>query len=95
MSCLSDISFPSYLQTIIREIQLGNDQAKKTCICNLKVPLKEDGCPILDSDNKAGAFHACLEVGTPPSNGSDTNFPFSINLAEISKIYWQQNGSIW
>lgn len=93
MSCNSDISFPSYLDSLIKEIEYGNDNNKKDCACSLKIPKKENGCPILDSNNKAGAFNECLIIGNPPSTGPDTDFPFSMNLADISKIYWQ--GKKW
>jgi hypothetical protein len=93
MSCNSDISFPSYLDSLIKEINYGTSNAKKNCVCNLKIPKKEDGCPVLDSNNKAAGFNECLIIDNPPSTGPDTNFPFSMNLADISKIYWQ--GKKW
>lgn len=93
MGCNSNISFPSYLDSLIKEISNGTDKSKKICACNLKIPKKEDGCPILDSNGKAGGFNECLIIDNPGSTGPDTNFPFSMNLAEISKIYWQ--GKKW
>jgi hypothetical protein len=91
--CQPDITFPSYLDNLIKEIEQGSDKNKKQCACSLKVQRNNDGCPILDDDDKAGGFNECLNIGTPPESGPDTNYPFSMNLSEISKIYWQ--GKKW
>jgi hypothetical protein len=92
-NCQPDIKFPSYLDQLIKEIEDGNDKSKKQCACSLKVPRKEDGCAILDENDKAAGFNECLTIGNPPESGIDTNYPFSINLSKISKIYWQ--GKKW
>ena len=81
-------SFPSYLTSILKEIDNGNDNDLKGCVCLLNVPTTSAGSCITDRNGKNGAFPFCLINGKPAETGPDTDYPISFNLADLSKWYW-------
>lgn len=81
-------SFPSYLTSILKDINNGNDTDLKSCACLLKIPTTSAGCFITDSNGKNGAFPFCLINGVPEETGPDTEYPVSFNLADLMKWYW-------
>lgn len=86
--CSTD-NFPAYLNTIIKAALDGDDDEKKNCACTLTIPTRADGTLITDRDGKNGAFPFCLTIGVPPSTGQDSNYPFSMNMADFSWLIWQ------
>jgi hypothetical protein len=76
-------NYPDYIKTILKDIAVGNDDALKACACSLKSPVNDDGCLILDSDGKVGAFQGCADPG------SLTIDEFSLNLKDTMSAFWR------
>ena len=77
----SDADYPDYLKSILKEIEVGNDEKLQACACSLKTPITDEGCPITDSDGKLGLFPECLVI---EDNGLQL-----FTLKEIMEIYWK------
>jgi len=89
MACGSNskANFPSYLKSILKDIDNGNDNELKSCACSLKIPTTNAGCFISDRGIN-GAFPFCLINGTPEETGPNTYYPISFKLADLMKWYW-------
>jgi hypothetical protein len=81
-------NYPSYLQTILTEINSGNDDNLQTCACGLKSPVTDEGCPVTDEDSKIGAFPFCCPLVTT-GVGANTNYPLKLTLKQVMLLYWQ------
>ena len=77
----SNADYPDYLKKILKEIDIGNDEDLKDCVCKLVTPVTDEGCTILDEDNKVGLFPGCLVI---EDNGLQL-----FTLKEIMEIYWK------
>lgn len=84
MACglTSDADYPDYLKRILKEINVGNDDALKNCACSLRTPTTDEGCPATDEDGKVGAFTSCIQTALDPANCPWT-------LKEAMAIYWR------
>ena len=72
--------YPDYLKKILKEIDEGDDEDLKECACKLKSPVTDEGCYILDEDNKVAAFPGCLV--------KEEVYGQVFTLKEIMKLYW-------
>jgi hypothetical protein len=80
---------PSYLRKILAEINNGDNEELKTCACQMQiVRAANEGCIIVDENNRVALFPFCLINGVPPETGPGTNYPISFNLADFTKWYW-------
>jgi hypothetical protein len=85
---LSNLDYPGYLKSILKEIDAGNDEKLKLCRCALSTPVTEGGCPVLDEDGKAGAFPFCSTLVTS-GVGDNTDYPLKLTLKQAMFLYWQ------
>jgi hypothetical protein len=81
-------NYPAYLQAILNEIKVGNNDELKACACSLKSPVDDEGCLILDENNKVGAFPFCSTLVTD-GVGDDTAYPLKLTLKQAMNLYWQ------
>jgi hypothetical protein len=81
-------NYPDYLKSILKEIQIGNNDDLKACACQLKSPTTEDGCLIVDENNKVGAFPFCSTLVTD-GVGDNTEYPLKLTLKQAMDLYWQ------
>jgi len=81
-------NYPAYLQTILKEINAGNNDDLKDCACSLRSPVNDEGCPIIDEDGKIGAFPFCCPLVTT-GVGANTNYPLKLTLKQAMLLYWQ------
>lgn len=88
MPCTSNLKYPSYIKSIISEINAGNDNNLKNCLCSNKEPTDEDGCPILDEDGNVGFFPFCIPI-VDDGVGDDTNYPLKLTLKQAMNLYWK------
>lgn len=58
---IENAKYPNYLETILKTIQVENNDELKSCACNLVSPTRLDGCPIIFDTNKLGLFKSCLD----------------------------------
>lgn len=87
--------YPDYLKSILKEIEAGNDEELKACACSLKTPTTDEGCPILDENNKIGAFPFCWEFTEDLSKvGNGTFNPLKLTLKDAMWLYWQSKNTI-
>ena len=84
----SNAGYPDYLKKILKEIDIGNDEDLKNCACKLVTPVTDEGCEILDEDNKVGAFPFCSTLVTD-GVGEDTEYPLKLTLKQAMNLYWQ------
>ena len=65
MACgaTSNLDYPDYIKSMLKVINVGNDNDLKACACSLKTPLTSEGCPVTDEDGKVGVFRYCIENG--------------------------------
>ena len=80
--------YPDYLKAILKTINAENDDNLKTCACSLKSPVTDDGCLIVDEDDKIGAFPFCCTLVTD-GVGNNTNYPLKLTLKQAMLLYWQ------
>jgi hypothetical protein len=73
-------SYPDYLKKIIKEVEMGNDEDLKKCLCTLVKPLDDDNCYLLDEDKKIALFPGCLV--------KEEVYGQFFTLKEIMKLYW-------
>jgi hypothetical protein len=45
--------YPDYLKSILKTIATENNDTLKACACSLRSPVSDEGCLILDEDNKS------------------------------------------
>ena len=83
----SDADYPDYLKKILKEIDIGGDDELKDCACKIITPFTDEGCEILDEDNKVAAFPGCLIVCDNENPCDNSQRPFS--LKEIMEMYWK------
>lgn len=86
---VENADYPDYLKAILKEIEAGNDDRLKTCACRLKTPLTDEGCPILDEDQKIGGFPFCWTLSSPGDVGKETRNPVKLTLKQAMWLYWQ------
>ena len=84
----SDADYPDYLKKILKEIDIGDDDELTNCACKLVTPITDEGCEILDEDNKVGAFPFCCTLVTD-GVGEDTEYPLKLTLKQAMNLYWQ------
>ena len=84
----SDADYPDYLKSILKEIDIGDDDELKNCACKLVTPVTDGGCEILDEDKKVGAFPFCSTLVTD-GVGEDTEYPLKLTLKQAMNLYWQ------
>lgn len=89
MPCKIDPMYPDYLKQLLKEIEYGADEKLKLCACSLKTPETREGCPILDDEEKKGAFPFCWVEGSPASVGKKTKYPLKLTLKQAMWLYWQ------
>ena len=88
--------YPDYLKKLIKEVEMGNDNVLKECLCKLKSPVTEDGCLILDEDKKVAAFPFCCELTTDDPleivasipGANYWFYPIKLTLRQMMKLYW-------
>jgi hypothetical protein len=97
----SDLEYPDYVKKILKEIEVGNDQRLKDCACKLKTVVDEEGCPILDEDNKLGLFPFCItDTETDPTTMGLSlghpwlNYPYAVGLSldDMMHLFWRVIG---
>jgi hypothetical protein len=81
-------AYPDYLKGILKEINAGNNDDLKTCACSLKSPVTDEGCSIVDENEKVGAFPFCCTLVTD-GVGDDTDYPLKLTLKQAMNLYWQ------
>jgi hypothetical protein len=81
-------NYPGYLKTILKEIEVGNDEELKACACQLRSPVTDEGCLITDQAGKVGAFPFCSTLVTD-GVGDDTAYPLKLTLKQAMNLYWQ------
>jgi hypothetical protein len=84
----SDFDYPDYIKDILKEIDNGDDKELKSCACNMVSPLSEDGCLLVDENNKVGLFPFCCTLVTD-GVGDDTAYPLKLTLKQAMDLYWQ------
>ena len=89
MPCILSKNFPDYLNSILKEIEAGDDEALKACACSLNIPRTEAGCPILDEDDKTGGFPFCQIPLVTDGVGDNTDYPLKLTLKQAMNLYWQ------
>lgn len=91
----SNLQYPNYLKSVLKEIEVGNDETLKTAACKLKTPITTEGCVILDEDDKASLFPFCT-VNTeedPMEMTSDDplfikRYPVGFTPKELMEFFW-------
>ena len=85
----SNAAYPDYLKKILKEIDEGDDEGAKACACKLVTPVTNEGCEILDEDNKTLAFPFCMPEQSPELY---EGYISSIGLSykQAMKLYWTQ-----
>jgi hypothetical protein len=73
-------NYPDYLKKILKEVEMGQDEDLKKCLCKLTKPLDDDNCYLLDEDKKIALFPGCLVKEEVPGQ--------IFTLKEIMKLYW-------
>ena len=89
----SNLDYPDYLKSILKEIKAGDDEEAKTCACYLRSPRTEGGCLIRDEDDKIVAFPFCLS-DTNPNLGNENDFYISdigMSYKDAMKLYWKRD----
>jgi hypothetical protein len=81
-------NYPGYLKSILKEIEVGNDKELKACACQLRSPVTDEGCPIVDENGKIGAFPFCSTLVTD-GVGDDTAYPLKLTLKQAMNLYWK------
>jgi hypothetical protein len=86
--------YPDYLKIILKRVNLDVDKETKKCACELKSPVSDDGCAIVDQNEKIGAFPTffpyCFNQGLPPY----PDHYIKVNLATMMKIYWYRKFTV-
>lgn len=86
-------NYPDYLKNYLKEIAASNDENLKICACQLKTPLNNEGCPIVDEDGKVGAFPFCVtSVNNPQEAGYLGSIGSGLTLKQAMEIYWKGIG---
>lgn len=94
----SDFEYPDYLKNVFKEISAGNNESLKVCVCQLKTPVDEDGCPIFDENGKIGVFPFCIaKTNSDPKsfvlNAVGPTFikPYQVGLSlkQLMNLYWR------
>jgi hypothetical protein len=80
--------YPDYIKSILKEIEVGNDDALKACACSLRSPTTEDGCLIVDEDGKVGAFPFCWQLVSEGAVGDNTFYPLKMTMKQAMSLYW-------
>jgi hypothetical protein len=75
--------YPDYIKSILKKIEVENDNTLKACACSLRSPVNDDGCLILDSDGKLGAFPFCIAPGNLDLD------EFSLDLKDAMSAFWR------
>lgn len=91
-------NYPDYLKSYLKEIAVGNNEELKTCACQLKTPLNNEGCPIVDEDGKVGAFPFCVTnianisvggiCGGPEWYACSYEQGSGLTLKQAMRMYW-------
>jgi hypothetical protein len=80
----SGADYPNYLKSILKTIAAGNDNNLQACACQLRSPVNDEGCPIIDSNGKIGAFPFCFGNGVP----SNPELFIKTDLETMMKVFW-------
>ena len=89
---VTNADYPDYIKTVLKEINVGKDEEKKVCACQLRSPQTEEGCLILDEDQKVPLFPFCstLVEGDPSGQvGENTDYPLKLTLKQAMDLYWK------
>lgn len=85
----SNDNYPDYLKRALREIETENNYSLKDAACSLRTPLALEGCPIIDNDQKIGAFPFCWTTLEDESLvGPGTLYPIGFSLKQVMQLYW-------
>ena len=79
-------NYPDYLKKILKEIDVGSDDELKDCACDLKSLVDDEGCLIVDENNKIGGFPFCIAEGN--NVGPTTPRPLGFSMKQIMRMYW-------
>jgi len=82
-------NYPDYLKSILKEIDAGSDDELKDCACDLKSPVDDEGCLIVDENNKIGGFPFCIAEGN--NVGPTTPRPLGFSMKQIMRMYWLES----
>ena len=95
---LESNNYPDYIKAILKEIEVGNDDALKKCACSLRTVLDDQHeCAEQMTDGKLALFPFCIEdTETDPTTiyvpGSPSDywiFPVGLSLDDLMLLYWQ------
>ena len=91
-------NYPDYIKSILKQIEIEDDEELKACACSLKTVLDEQKeCVVPMTDGKLALFPFCIEdTETDPTtiyvNGGSSDywiFPLGISLDDLMLLYWQ------
>lgn len=79
-------NYPDYLKSILKEINVGDDDELKDCACKIISPVTNQGCLVVDEDGKVGGFPFCIAQGN--NVGPTTPRPLGFSMKQIMRMYW-------